>query len=45
MTPCIVNSASYCAGVSTVAFGRASWMRITSASTPPSSRNAKAVTM
>ena len=43
VVPCIVNIWLYCPAVSTVPFGWKSWRRISSASTPPSTRKTSAV--
>src|SRR3989440_5994312 len=43
VVPCIVNSSLYCAAVSKLPFGPASWSRSSSASTPPITRKASAV--
>ena len=44
VSACIVKSWLYSSASITLPFGTASWVRISSASTPPSSRNRKAVT-
>ena len=44
VTPCMVNSWLYCSGVSRRSLLWASWSRMTAASSPPSTRNTKAVT-
>ena len=43
VVPCIVNIVLYCAAVSTVPFGPASCRRMSSASTPPSTKKISAV--
>src|SRR5438067_3347281 len=43
VVPCIVNSSLYCAAVSKVPLGPASWSRSSSASTPPITKKASAV--
>ena len=43
VVPCMVNIVLYCAAVRTVPLGRASCRRISSASTPPTTKNPSAV--
>ncbi len=43
VVPCMVNNWLYVSAFTTWPFGPASWSRITSASTPPMTKNATAV--
>ena len=43
VVPCMVKIWLYFSGVSNVLSGAPSWMRISSASTPPNMKNTKAV--
>ena len=43
VVPCIVNTASYAAGSRNVLRGTASWIRMSSASSPPINMNAALV--